>query len=86
MVTHMKTTIDISDALLAQARKVATREKTTLKELVERSLRLLLANGKTPKKPFRLKDRSVGGKGVQPPLREGDWSQIRSLIYEGRGG
>jgi len=39
MVSHMKTTIHIPDSLFDEAKKVAIREKTTLKALVEEGLR-----------------------------------------------
>ena len=39
----MKTTIDISDNLLNRAKEVARREKTTLKQLTEEGLHLVLA-------------------------------------------
>lgn len=79
----MKTTIEIPDALLQQAKRVASREKTTLRALVEEGLRRVLRE--RGKKPFRFRDASFKGKGLQPGIREGDWAQIRDLIYEGRG-
>src|SRR5215218_5709383 len=39
----MKTTLDISDPLLREARKVAARQGTTLRALVELGLRRILA-------------------------------------------
>lgn len=41
--THMKTAIDIADPLFAEARRAAEREGATLKALVERGLRQVLA-------------------------------------------
>ena len=40
----MKTTLDIPDPLLREARKVAERERTTLRALVEQGLRRVLAD------------------------------------------
>jgi Bacterial antitoxin of type II TA system, VapB len=81
----MKTTLNISDPLLEEARVVAHREGTTLRALVEQGLRQVIA-GKAHHEPFRLRDASFGGRGLRPELRDAGWDQIRDLIYEGRGG
>jgi len=39
-----------------------------------------------PSRPFKLRDVSFRGEGVQPGIDLRDWDHIRSLIYEGRGG
>ena len=39
MVTHMKTTIDLADALLIEAKQVAAQEGTTLRSVLEEALR-----------------------------------------------
>jgi hypothetical protein len=80
----MKTTIDIPEPLLDEARKTAAREGTTLRSLVEQGLRQVIAE-RARRKPFRLRDASVGGEGLRPELRDAGWDQIRDIIYEGRG-
>ena len=82
--THMKTTIEITAPLLEQARSAAARERTTVRALVEEGLRRVLAE-RTRRRPFRLRDGSVGGKGVRPELAEASWSEVRDEIYRGRG-
>ena len=82
----MKTTLDISDPLLREARTVAARERTTLRALVEQGLRRVLAERKR-KTGFRLRDASFkGGRGLHPDVQNLSWDQIRELSYEGRGG
>ncbi len=43
MGARMKTTVEISKALLEEAKKLAARERTTLKRLIEQGLRQALA-------------------------------------------
>jgi hypothetical protein len=81
----MKTTLDIPDLLLREARKIALREGTTLRALVEQGLRKIVAERKTAR-PFRLRKVTFKGQGLVPQLRWDDWEKIRDLSYEGRGG
>lgn len=39
MMTHMKTTLDLPDDLLMEAKSMAVRRRTTLKAMVEHALR-----------------------------------------------
>ena len=80
----MKTTIDLSDELASAAKAQAASENTTLRALIERGLRMVLRADREAE-PFRLRDASVGGRGLQPAFRDAEWSQIRGAIYEGRG-
>jgi hypothetical protein len=87
MGTHMKTTIEISDALLEEAKRVARERGTTLRAVLEAALRREVAAPAEPRKKFKLRDGSFRGTpGLQPGIDLSDWSQIRSIIYEGRGG
>jgi Arc/MetJ family transcription regulator len=81
----MKTTIDIADALLTEAKQVAAAEGTTLRELVEDGLRRALEVRRQESGGFRLRKASVRGKGLQPEFADGSWERIRDAIYEGRG-
>jgi hypothetical protein len=79
MVSHMKTTISIADDLLNKAKARAIEEKKTLREVVEEALRLRLSEG--PPRRFRLRRHSFQGEGLQTGIAEGDWEQLRDLIY-----
>lgn len=81
---HMKTTVEIPDSLLEQAKRFATREHTTVRALVEEGLRGVLAERKRPRS-FKLRKVSFKGKGLQPQMGGGSWQRIRDAIYEGRG-
>ena len=81
----MKTTIELSDALLERARKLAAREGVTLRALVERGLQRVLAETRQAER-FRLRKASFRGQGLQPGAREATWEELRERAYEGRGG
>lgn len=85
MVSHMKTTIQIPDSVLDEARRIARRDRTTLKVLVEQGLRRIIAERKRGEK-FRLRRVTFRGEGLDPRLASASWDQIRDLSYEGRGG
>jgi hypothetical protein len=80
----MKTTIEISDPLLREARKLAEREGVTLRTLVERGLRRVVAETKS-KPAFKLRRASFKGRGLQPALKDAAWEKQRDIAYEGRG-
>jgi hypothetical protein len=81
----MKTTVDIADPILREARKIATREGTTLRSLVEEGLRRILAEKKR-KTPFRLKLVTEGEGGLRKQLQGVSWDEIRDLSYERENG
>jgi hypothetical protein len=86
MVAHMKTTVEIADTLLNEARKVAARQGTTLRALIERGLRRTLDDEKaSAQRPFRLQLVTFRGEGLQPEAGDGSWDRVRSLAYENHG-
>jgi hypothetical protein len=80
----MKTTIDIPDALMREVRAVAARESVTLRSLVERGLRRVIAETRD-RAPFRLHRASFQGQGLQVEFRGASWDKIRDAAYEDRG-
>ncbi len=80
----MKTIIEISDPILREARKLAEREGVTLRALVERGLRRVVAETK-PGAPFKLRRASFKGRGLRDDLRGASWSRLSDLAYGGRG-
>jgi Arc/MetJ family transcription regulator len=82
----MKTTIDISDALLSEAKLAAAAQGTTLRKLVEAGLRQALGQTGQAPKPFKLRNASFKGQGLAQGVQPSDWERIREMAYEGRGG
>jgi hypothetical protein len=81
----MKTTIDIADPLLKQAKRLAARRGTTLKVVVEEALRDALKRA-PDEVPVELRTHTYAGRGLQPGLSWDDFGALRDLAYEGRGG
>ena len=79
----MKITVEISDALLSEARKVAARRSVTLRTLIEEGLRQIVKTSVTAK--FRLRDESFAGKGLDPSFEHAEWALVRDAAYKGRG-
>ena len=79
----MKTTIDIGDALLARAKRLARRKGTTLRALVEEGLRRVL-DGPPTSSGFKLPDCAVGDAQAANPLERFTWQDLRDEIYGGR--
>ena len=85
IATHMKTTIDIADTLLAEAKAVAAAEGTTVRSLVEEGLRLAITRHQE-RPAFHLRRVSFRGDGLCPDVALERWDEIRALIYGGHGG
>lgn len=81
---RVKTTVEISDALLDEAKRVASLESSTLRELIEDGLRRSL-DERRKKKPFRLRRASFRGRGLQPGV-SAEWDRLRESVYEDHGG
>jgi hypothetical protein len=80
----MKTTVELPDSLLREAKRVALKKRTTVKALIEQGLRAVIAerkraNGFTLRKAAFRGDGLVSGRSLQ------DWASIRDLVYSERG-
>ena len=80
----MKTTVEISDPLLREARRLAAREGITMRAFVERGLHRVLAETEH-RAPFKLRRASFKGKGLQTELDGASWDTLRDLVYKDRG-
>lgn len=77
----MKTTVEISDNLLAQTKQLAREQNTTLRSIIEEGLVLSL------KKRAQLSTQAIhpvvfGGNGLRPEFRDASWQTIREAAYE----
>ncbi len=85
MYRCMKTTVEIPDGLLDDVRRLAARERTTVRALIEEGLRKTLESRRREGDAFRLEVVTFRGDGLQPHVQEGGWEHLRDLAYEGRG-
>jgi hypothetical protein len=81
----MKTTIEMPQTLLDEARKLASQEGTTLRALVEEGIRRTIAERRHAG-AFRLRKATFKGTGLQAGVAGAPWERIRDMAYEGRGG
>ena len=77
----MKTTVEIPESLLEQARRLASKERTTVRALVEEGLRRVVAERRRAK-PFKLRKVSFKGNGLRSRMAGASWRQIRNAAYE----
>ena len=82
---HMKTTVEIADGLFEAARRLAERERTTLRALIEDGLRRVIASRREARE-FRLRRCSFKGKGLSPDLAGRGWEAVRARAYDEHGG
>ena len=76
----MKTTVNIAEGLLADAKTVAAEQGTTLRSLVDEGLRLSIAR-RRESTGFRMRDASFGSGGLQPDVSLERWDEVRRLVY-----
>jgi len=82
----MKTTVEISDALLRRARQLAAKRRTTLRAVLEAALRDALDREVPKARPRPVRTHVFKGRGLQSGLSWEDLGALTDLAYEGRGG
>lgn len=81
----MKTTVDIPQSLLDEAKKLAANHRTTVKALIEEGLRRVIGEHQRSG-IFRLRKATFKGEGLQQDMEGSSWETMRERTYEGRGG
>jgi hypothetical protein len=77
MVSHMKTTVEINDALMSDVRRLAQRRGETMRSLLEEALRRLIASydsAETAVPAFELT--VVDGDGLVEGVTPASWLEI----------
>jgi hypothetical protein len=80
----MKTTIDISDHILARARRIAREQQVTLRSLTEEGL-LRIIEDRMARKSCTITPITFRGEGLSPEFQDASWERIRGAAYEGHG-
>lgn len=80
----MKTTIELPDSLVKQARQVARAEGATLHALVEEGLQHAL-RVRPRRERMGLDFPVYGGSGLTEAFSDASWVDIRDEVYRGRG-
>ncbi|RKX47712.1 MAG: DUF2191 domain-containing protein [Verrucomicrobia bacterium] len=78
----MKTTIEISDPLLRQAKLLASKEHLTLRSLVEEGLAKALEERRCRSKRA-VEPVIFGGNGLSTEFRNSSWEKMRDSAYVG---
>ncbi len=85
MVLCMKTTIQLDDQLLAEAKQCAAQTGRTLKAVIEDALRETLARTESPQAPVRVSLQTFKGRGLQPGVDLDDTSSLLDLMERNDG-
>jgi hypothetical protein len=80
----MKTTVELPEDLVKQARRVAKAESSSLRALVEEGLQRALESRR--RRTVRELDfPTYGGSGLTDEFKDVDWARIRDEVYRGHG-
>jgi hypothetical protein len=79
----MKTTLELSDAVLERAKSIAARDGLTLRAVVEDALRSYLEDRDTEAaRPRQFRIKPWGKGGLRPEHRDRRWSDILAEVND----
>jgi hypothetical protein len=84
MLMHMRTSVEIPDPLLRQAKRAARERGTTVRQLLLEGLRSVLGREQHARR-HRVKDLSFGEGGLAGGLSWSDAERLDALVYGDRG-
>jgi len=76
----MRTTITIDEALLAEAKELAARERRSMSDIVDEGLRFVIAQRKEAAEQAPIKLPTVGGGGILPGVDLDDSAALLDLM------
>jgi plasmid stability protein len=76
----MRTTINLDDELLKEAKRVAAASGRSLTDFVEEALRERLARREAQRKRERVSLPTFTGEGVRPGVDLGDWASVLDIM------
>jgi len=80
MLKHMRTTINLPDDLILQAKKAALEANTTLTEIIANALREALLKGRRKRPRRKIKFTTYGEGGTFPGIDLDDMSSVLDLM------
>ncbi len=80
MVSHMKTTVDIANPLLEEAKRLSDKEKTTLRALIEEGLWEVITKRKSGGEVSASKGQ-LQRQRLKKKIQGESWDKIRSAAY-----
>ena len=85
MLICMRTTLDLDDHLLKEAKQLAAERGTTLTALMEDALRIVVrrVEKQKPRRRVRLPTFGVPGEGFMPGVDISNNAAVRDLLDEG---
>ena len=85
MLLCMRTTIQVDDQLLLEAKQYAAQTGRTLKAVIEDALREALARTEVTRPQIRVSLKTFKGRGVQPGVDLDDTSSLLDLMERDGG-
>jgi hypothetical protein len=81
----MRTTIRLDDSLLAEAKRIAAEQGSTLTSIIENALRQTIVHQKRAEKRGKVRFTTSGKGGLRPGVDLDDSAALLDLLEQSRG-